>query len=60
MGVQSLFTLATDGFGIVRKKGLSIPVRALFYYVDGETIANQVIQFILDNLHLIDSCELNS
>jgi len=27
----------------------SIPVRVLFYYVDGETIANQVIEFIRDN-----------
>jgi len=29
MGVQSPSTLATEGFGIVRKEGLSFPVRAL-------------------------------
>jgi len=28
VGVQSPSTLATEGFGIVRKEGLSIPVRA--------------------------------
>ena len=34
MGVQSPSTLATEGFGIVRKEGLSIPVRALVLIID--------------------------